>query len=115
MPLIPTGGMVNFYQLGSGARIKVAADPTVASLQGGLTSANVSWDFNAQRLQPYVASGATESVTSMTWSSTNGGQVAVVMAGATIYAKVGDVIDVSGVTNTGTGAVALINTQQILD
>jgi hypothetical protein len=115
VPLIPTGGMVNFYRLGSGARIKVAADPTVASLQGGLISANVSWDFNAQRLQPYVASGATEAVTSMTWSSTNGGQVAVVMTGATIYAKVGDVIDVAGVTNTGTGAVALINTQQTIN
>ncbi len=115
VPLTPTGGMMNFYRLGSGARIAVAADPTVASLQGGLISANVSWDFNANRLQPYVASGATESVTSMTWSSTNGGQVAVVVGSASIYAKVGDVIDVAGVTNTGTGAVALINTQQTIN
>jgi hypothetical protein len=115
VPLIPTGGMVNFYRLGSGARIKVACDPTLVNMEGGLINQNVSWDFNDSILQPYVASGATEAVTSMTWSTTNGGQVAVVMTSAAIYAKVGDIINVSGVTNTGTGAVALINTAQTIN
>jgi hypothetical protein len=115
VPLIPTGGHVNFYRLGSRARIVVACDPSLVSLEGGLINANVSWDFNDSMLQPYVASGATEAVTSMTWSSTNGGQVAVVMTGAAIYAKVGDIINVSGVTNTGTGAVGLINTAQTIN
>ena len=115
VPMIPSYGMVNFYRLGSGARIAVACDPTLINLEGGVTNANVSWDFNDNILQPYVASGATEAVTSMTWSATNGGQVAVVMTGATIYAKVGDIINVSGVTNTGTGAVGLINTSQTIN
>ncbi len=115
VPLIPSYGMVNFYRLGSGARIAVACDPTLVSLETGLINQNVSWDFNDSILQPYVASGATEAVTSMTWSATNGGQVAVVMTGAAIYAKVGDLINVSGVTNTGTGAVALINTTQTIN
>ena len=50
----------------------------------------------------------------MTWSSTNGGQVAVVMAAPSIFG-LGDTITVAGVTNTGTGAVSLINTQQVIN
>ena len=115
VPLIASGMSTHFYRLGSGARIAVACDPTLVSLETGLINQNVSWDFNDSILQPYVASGATEAVTSMTWSATNGGQVAVVMTGATIYAKVGDIINVSGVTNSGTGAVALINTTQTIN
>lgn len=114
VPLIGTFGQVNFYRLGSGARIPVAVDPSLVNLEGSIISSQVSWDFNDQRLQPYVASGATEAVTSMTWSATNGGQVAVVMAGATVY-NVGDTINVSGVTNTGTGALNLINTAQTIN
>lgn len=114
VPLVGTYGQVNWYPIGSGARIKVAIDPSLVSLQGALVTTNVSWDFTNQRLQPYVASGATEAVTSMTWSSTNGGQVAVVMGSATVYG-VGDTISVSGVTNTGTGAVSLINTAQVIN
>ena len=114
VPLSGTLGQVNWYPLGSGARLKLAIDPDLVSLQGGNIQPNVSWDFNAQRLQPYAASGATESVTSMTWSSTNGGQVAVVMAAPSIFG-LGDTITVAGVTNTGTGAVSLINTQQVIN
>lgn len=114
VPLIPTGGQVNFYRLGSRARIAVKADPSLVSLEGGLINPNVSWDFNDNMLQPYAASGATEAVTSMTWSATNGGQVAVVMTGASVFG-LGDTINVSGVTNTGTGSVALINTAQTIN
>lgn len=114
VPLVGTYGLVNFYRLGSGARIPVAIDPSLVDLEGNIISGNVSWDFNDSRLQPYVASGATESVTSMTWSSTNGGQVAVVMAAPSIYG-LGDTINVSGVTNSGTGGVSLINTAQVIN
>ena len=114
VPLVYSGAQVNFYRLGSRARIPVAMDPSLVDLEGNIISGQVSWDFNDSRLQPYVASGATESVTSMTWSSTNGGQVAVVMAGASVYG-LGDTINVSGVTNTGTGALALINAAQVIN
>ena len=114
VPLAGSGMSVNFFRLGSGARLWVACDPGLASLEGGAINQNVSWDFNDQMLQEYVASGGTESVTSMTWSSTNGGQVAVVMGSASIY-KLGDTINVGGVTNTGTGAVSLINTNQVIN
>lgn len=114
VPLSGAYGQVNWYPLGSGARIKVAIEPSLVSLQGSLISSQVSWNFTNQRLQPYVASGATESVTSMTWSSTNGGQVAVVMAAPTIY-NLGDTISVSGVTNSGTADPATINTTQVIN
>ena len=66
VPLAGTGMSVNFYRMGSQARIAVACDPSLISLQTGLITQNVSWDFNSQRLQPYLASGGTESVTSLT-------------------------------------------------
>lgn len=114
VPLAGSGMSVNLFRLGSGARIWVAADPGLASLEGGLINANVSWDFNDSILQEYVASGGTESVTSMTWSSTNGGQVAVVMAAASIY-KLGDTINVSGATNSGTAPASNINTSHVIN
>ncbi len=109
VPLVGSGMSVNFYRMGSQARIAVACDPSLISLQTGLITQQVSWDFNSQRLQPYLASGGTESVTSMTWSSTNGGQVAVVMAAPSLVGAVGDVITVSGATNTGTGGASVVN------
>jgi hypothetical protein len=114
VPLALSRMLVNFYRLGSGARIAVACDPSLVNLEGNVITQNVSWDFNNQCLQPYVASGGTESVTSMTWSSTNGGQVAVVMGSASIYG-LGDTITVAGATNTGTGAVSLINAPHVIN
>lgn len=114
VPLVGTYGQVNWYPLGSGARLKLAIDPSLVSLQGGIITPNVSWDFTNQRLQPYVASGATEAVTSMTWSATNGGQVAVVTTSPTVYG-LGDTISVSGVTNTGSAATSTINTPQVIN
>lgn len=114
VPLVGSGGQVNFYRLGSGRRIPVKIDPSLVDLEGNVITQNVSWDFVSQVLQPYVASGATESVTSMTWSSTNGGQVAVVMAAPSIY-NLGDVINVSGATNTGSGSLSLLNTAHVIN
>jgi hypothetical protein len=108
VPLIGSGGLVNFYRLGSGARIPVAIDPSLVSLEGGLITQNVSWDFNNQVLAPYETT-ATYSITSMTWSSTNGGQAVVVAAVATPVAGVGDVINISGATNSGSGGASLVN------
>jgi hypothetical protein len=114
VPLVGSGGQVNFYRLGSLARIWVAMDPSLIDLDGNIISQQVSWDFSLQRLQPYVASGATEAVTSMTWSATNGGQVAVVMGSASIYG-LGDTINVSGATNGGSGGVTGINTGHVIN
>lgn len=110
-PSAGAAGMhVPFYRLGSGARIAVAMDPSLVSLDGGLITQQVSWDFNNQVLQPYDASTATYSVTSATSSYSNGVYtIAIVMAAASPVAGVGDFINISGVTGTG---AALVNGNQ---
>ena len=54
VPLSGTGMTVNFFRLGSGARIAVALDPTfAATLEGGSIIAQVSWDYTNQVLVAY--------------------------------------------------------------
>jgi hypothetical protein len=50
VPVVGSGGLVNFYRLGSGARVALAIDPTLISLEGGLITQQVSWDFATQRI-----------------------------------------------------------------
>jgi hypothetical protein len=112
VPTIQSNMSVNFYRLGSGARIPVACDPGLVSANGQLITQQVSWDFNNQRLQAYVASAATVSVTSMTatYSATLGGEtVAIVCAAASDVQAVGDAINISGATNAGTGGNSVVN------
>lgn len=110
--VVPTGAgnsTVPYLPLGSGARIAVACDPSLAaSISGGAINQALYWDFNAQAL---VASASSSyNVTSLTWSSANGGQVAVVTSAASPVAAVGDSFTIAGVTgNTGNGGVAAIN------
>lgn len=106
------GASVAFFRTGSNARIAVAMDPSLVSLDGGLITQNVSWDFNNQVLQPYDASTATYSVTSATSSFANGVYtIAIVMAAASPVAAVGDSINISGVTGTG---ASLVNGNQVV-
>jgi hypothetical protein len=112
VPLVGTWGEVNFYRLGSGARILVAIDPSLVDLEGNIITTQVSWDFNNQVLQPYDASTATYSLTSITSSYSNGVYTFVVVAAeATPVAGVGDLINVSGVTGTG---ASLVNGDQTI-
>ena len=112
-PSAGAAGMhVPFYRLGSGARIAVAMDPSLVSLDGGLITQQVSWDFNNQVLQPYDASTATVSVTSITSSYSNGVYTFVVVAAAASnVGAVGDFINISGVTGTG---ASLVNGNQVV-
>lgn len=100
-PSAGTGMTIPYYRLGSGARIALAIDPSLITLDGGLTTQQVSWDFNAQALAPYET-GATVSVTSVTGTFANGVYTFAVVAGAaTPVAGVGDFVTLSGVTSTG--------------
>lgn len=114
VPLVGTGMTMNFYRAGSNARIAVPCDPALISLQTGIITQQVSWDFNDSVLQPYDASTATYSVTSLTPTYNNNGTwtIAVVMAAASPVAAVGDTINVSG--NTGTGASIVSGTQTVV-
>lgn len=56
VPLVTNGMNVNFFRLGSGARIAVKCDATLAAaLQGGtdLINVQVAWDFTNQELITY--------------------------------------------------------------
>lgn len=100
------GASMAFFRMGSGARIAVAMDPSLVSLDGGLITQQVSWDFNNQVLQPYDAATATYSVTSATSSYASGVYtIAIVMAAASPVAGIGDLINISGVTGTGASLV----------
>lgn len=111
VPMAGSGMTFNYQRLGSGARIAVACDPSLTSREGGSVGQQVSWDFNNQRLQPYDASTATITITGATWASTNGGQITATVANWTgaFQPTAGDVLNISGATNTGTGGAAAVN------
>jgi len=72
VPLAGNGMLVNFYRFGSNARIPLAIDPSLITLDGNIITQLVSWDFALQRLVPYVAAYPANVITGSTWS---GGQV----------------------------------------
>ena len=112
VPMAGSGMTFNYQRLGSGARIWVACDPSLASLDGGSVSQQVSWDFDNQRLQPYDASTATIAASAtVTWASTGGGQLTFPVAAWTgaFQPSAGDVLAITGATNSGTGGAAAIN------
>lgn len=118
VPTAGAGQSIPFYRLGSGARIAIACEPTLGSLNSGLITQQVSWDFNNQRLQAYNAATATVSLTSITasYSATTGlWTFVVVAAAASDVVGVGDAINVSGVSSTGgTAVLGTLNTNQIV-
>jgi hypothetical protein len=95
---VPTAGSLqtfNYVRLGSGARIAVAIDPSLVSLDGGLVGQQVSWDFNLQRLVPFVAAYPANVLTALSWGTANGGTV----TGSTLTSHgiaVGDDFTLSG-------------------
>ena len=106
VPLAASYMQVMYYRLGSGARIAVQASAALVSLQGGLTNAQVSWDFVNQQLIPYVvASYAAQAVTSATYTSSTG-IIALTFGTAPFGASIGAgadgaLISVSGLAGTG--------------
>ena len=97
VPLAAAGMLVNFYRLGSGARIAVAIDPVLASLENGPITGPVSWDFALQRLVPYVAAYPANVITAASWASTSGG-TATLTTTTSHGVAVGDDFTITGVT-----------------
>jgi len=63
VPLAASGMQVNYYPLGSKARIPLAIDPALVDLEGYFTGSLVTWDFVNQRLIPYVAAYSQDVIT----------------------------------------------------
>lgn len=59
VPTASAGQTTSFMKLGSGARIAVQCDPTLASsLAGGAVNQKVAWDFTNQQLIAYTSGTA---------------------------------------------------------
>lgn len=102
VPLVASGNTLNFYRLGSRARIPVAIDPVLVNLDNNVITQNVSWDFVNQLLVPFVG---TLTISSGTYVSGTG--VVTLTMSAPITFGPGDAIIVSSLT--GTGAFASLN------
>lgn len=102
VPTSGSGQSLNYYPLGSRARIAVPCDPALIALRGGLINQQVSWDFVAQMLVPYSGAHSTAAVSAASWASTGGGRIDFTV-GTDLTATVGagDWVDISGVVETG--------------
>lgn len=109
VPLAASGMTFNYARLGSGMQIVLGCDSSLIALENNSVNQQVSWDFNNQILQPFDAATPTYALTSMTWANTNGGQITVVGAVPSLVGGVGDVVFISGATNTGTGGAPAVN------
>lgn len=59
VPLAAPGMQVNFYRLGSNARIAVKCDPNLIDLAGNAITGAVAWDYENEQLVPYVSASVT--------------------------------------------------------
>src|SRR5208282_2657547 len=100
VPLVGSYGAVHFYRLGSRARIAVAIDPALVSLEGGIETAQVSWDFTLQRLIPGVAAYPADVFTVLTRALVSGIYVATATTTSSHGVAVGDDFTVSGCVPT---------------
>jgi hypothetical protein len=102
VPTAGSGQSMNFYALGSRARIAVPCDPSLISLYGQQVNSPVSWDFTSQLLVPYSVAYGNVTITNAVWAATNGGQITFTV-GTDLTTKVnaGDDIDTTGVVSTG--------------
>ena len=87
---------VNFFRLGCGITVPLAAAASLVSLDGSLTTPLVSWDFGAQQLAPYVAAYAANVITAASYSGTT-----VTLTTTSAHGlSVGSVFTLSGFTPT---------------
>lgn len=103
VPQFAPGMTINYFRLGSGARIAVACDPALAAdLEGDPVNSQVSWDFTGQLLVPYTPAYGPVTITGATWANTSGGQATyTVSTDLTSDLAAGDIIDISGIDPAG--------------
>ena len=112
VPLAGSGMQVNFFRLGSNARICVACAPGLSAIETDPVNQPVSWDFVNQQLIPYIAAYASASVQSATYTSSTG-ILSLTFASAPFGASIGAtadgvVITLSGLT-VSAGAASNVN------
>ena len=110
VPTSGSGQSLNWYPLGSRARIAVACDASLISFRNGILNPQVSWDFVNDRLIPYSPAYAQGTITGATWANTAGGQIDfTVTTDYTASINAGDDINVANVVNTGGASTSAFN------
>lgn len=109
VPLSSPSMLVNYYRLGSGARIAVKIAPSLISLANSIITTQVSWDFVDQQIVPYAAQSAGVAITNAVWANTAGGQITFTLGDLTASYGVGDYLPVSGVINSGGTSTGAFN------
>jgi hypothetical protein len=112
VPLAYSGGQVNYYRFGSGARVPVKLDPNLVDLEGKVVTTQVSWDFVNQMLVPYttatISSGTYPSATTVTAGTyTSATGATSLTTGAAHGLLPGDTFAISAMV--GTGSIASLN------
>lgn len=97
VPLAANLMSINFFRLGSGARLSVACDPALINLDGGLITQQVSWDFVGQKLVAFSPTYADLPVSAIAWSA---GVVTVTTTSANTLIT-GNNVELSGFTPAG--------------
>jgi hypothetical protein len=116
VPQAASGMQVDFFRLGSMARIVVAASASLSSVSGNPVSQQVSWDFVNQQLIPYIPTYAQASATAVTYVAGTG-VLSLTFATAPFgasYATLGSVVSISGTAGTGAGVSSLNGTFPIV-
>jgi hypothetical protein len=112
VPTAQPGMGVNFFRFGSNIRIPLAASAELVDLDGNVISQQVSWDTTLQMLIPYTPGFAQTTITGAVWANTAGGQTTfTVGTDLTSDLAAGDLIEVSGVVNTGGTSTSAYNGQ----
>jgi hypothetical protein len=99
-PTAAVGMTVPFVRLGSNNRLAVAIDPALVSLDGGLVTQQVSWDFNLQRLIPYYPTTAAITISTMTAAVASGVVTVSVTTASAHNLSVGSDFTISGAVPT---------------
>lgn len=107
VPMAASNMQVNFFRLGTNARIYVACAPALSALEGGPITQQVSWDFVNQQLIPFIAAYAAVAaggITGATYNTTTG-IIALTYSAAPFGAGIGTgangvYISIAGLTGT---------------
>lgn len=100
VPIALSYQLVNFFRLGSGMRIALGILPALVTAEGTIITQQLSWDFGAQQLAPFVAAYPANVFTALTRAASGAGGTYVATATTTTNhgIAVGDVFTVSGQT-----------------
>lgn len=102
VPTAGSGQSINYYPLGSRARVALACSSNLVDLYGHAINSQVSWDFTNNQLIPYSGAYTQTAISAASWAATGGGRIDfTVGADLTTYINAGDWIDTAGIVETG--------------